>query len=63
MPHRGWADRATAVAEWIEAHHGGEDAWAKAHESETSIGRLLRDQLVVAHLLVARRSTQGAISR
>jgi len=52
---RGWDDRATAVAEWIEAHHGGEDAWGKAQESETSIGRLLRDHLVVAHLLVARR--------
>ena len=43
-PPPGWTDRATAADEWIEEHHRDEDAWVKAHESETAIGRLLRDE-------------------
>ena len=62
-PPSGWADRATATDAWIEEHHRDEDAWAEAHESETAIGRLLRDQLVIAQLLVARPTHRGADSR
>jgi SAM-dependent methyltransferase len=62
-PPSEWTDRATAAEVWIEEHHRDEDAWAEAHESETAIGRLLRDQLVIAQLLVVRPTYGGVDSR